>query len=81
MRQWAERHEDFASALTRAKELEQAYWEELGEKGLFADRFNAPVWKMMMASRFRADYSPTTRIEGSGGGAIQITLSRDDEKL
>jgi hypothetical protein len=70
---WAEVHPEFSEALTRAKMAEQAYWEELGHQALFADRFQAVVWKTSMQARFREDYTEKRINEhsGPGGGPIQ----------
>jgi transposase-like protein len=77
---WAASHEEFSTVLKRAKDLEQAWWEQTGKKGLFADKFNAMVWKTSMQSRFRPDYTERqqTELTGANGGAVQIEAKRVD---
>ena len=54
---WAEKHEEFMTALKIAKQHEQEWWENKGQEGIDADKFNATVWKVSMAARFRDDYT------------------------
>ena len=67
---WADTYPEFLTALTRAKDLEQAWWEDQAMSGLTADRFNAAVWKKGVEARFREDY--TERSE------TKSTLSADE---
>lgn len=78
---WAQTHEDFAAALTRAMELSQLWWEEQGRRALYSDKFQSVVWKTSMAARFREDYTERKEMTGVGGGPIQlqaVTLPVDD---
>lgn len=70
LRDWAEAHEEFSLALTRAKAEEQSWWENAGQSGLFLDKFNAAVWKKSMEARFREDYTERRELTGKDGGAI-----------
>jgi len=54
---WADAHEEFSTALTRAKIHEQAWWEKAGKAGMVADKFNAAVWTKSVTARFKNDYS------------------------
>jgi hypothetical protein len=81
MLSWAEQHPEFSTALTRAKELEQEWWENAGQNGIFLDKFNATVWKTSMAARFRDDYTERKEVSAN----VRIThedvlddLSADD---
>ena len=65
MDNWAEDHPEFLEALTRAKQKSQAWFEREGRKGLFADRFNAPLWSKQMAARHPTEYSEKQRLEHS----------------
>ena len=78
MLSWADVHEEFSTALTRAKEHEQAWWERQGMVGMVGDKFNAAVWKTSMQARFREDYTETRRITGEDGGAVQIEVKPSD---
>ena len=71
---WAASHEEFSTALSRAKIHEQAWWEREGRSGMRADKFNALVWKTSMQARFRDDYTERkeTQLTGANGGAVQV---------
>jgi transposase-like protein len=78
---WRDAHEDFSAALTRAKQLEQLWWEEAGRRALYADKFQSVVWKTSMAARFRDDYTERKEMTGANGGPIQlqaVTLPIED---
>ena len=70
---WAASHEDFSTALSRAKLEEQRWWEQAGRGGMYLDKFNALVWKTSMQARFRDDYTErkVTEVSGPEGGAIK----------
>ena len=74
--EWAEQHPEFLTALGRAKQAEQIFWENMGLQGLHADRFNAMVWKTSMQARFREDYTErkVQEVTGKDGGAIQTEV-------
>ena len=86
---WSRAHEDFSTALARAKLHEQAWWEKAGRTGMYLDRFNAQVWTKSVSARFKDDYSERREVTGVGGGPIQqaVTLRTldvselDDEQL
>lgn len=75
MDSWSKAHPEFSAALTRAKELEQAWWENTGQSALFADKFQAAVWSKSMSSRFREKYTDKVQQEltGKDGGPLQIS--------
>lgn len=78
---WADAHEEFLEALTRARAHEQAWWERTGREGMFLDRFNAPVWKKSVEARFRDDYTERKAHEHSGSMQVeQITRKIVDPK-
>lgn len=49
---WADAHPDFLLALTRAKALEQMWWEDKGQEALEKREFQSSVWSRSMAARF-----------------------------
>lgn len=53
---WAHRNPEFFDALTRAREAALAYWEDYGEAGITAERFNTAVWSKIIASRWPEEY-------------------------
>jgi hypothetical protein len=73
MRSWAEREPLFSSALVRAKELEQVWWEAQASKNLGNREFNASLWLQCVKSRFRGEYGDRIVQEhvGKDGGPIQ----------
>lgn len=60
---WSRRHPEFFDALTRAREAALAYWEEFGEAGITAEKFNASVWTKIIASRWPEEYGKETAPE------------------
>jgi len=76
---WGDAHPDFRNALMLAKTYAQSYWEELGENGMHADKFNATVWRTSMQARFREDYTETTKTEISGN--VRVEAVRTDLSL
>jgi hypothetical protein len=66
MLRWAEKYEDFRTALTRAKELEQAWWEDKGQESLADKTFNANLWIKCMQARFKDEYTETRKQEVTG---------------
>lgn len=75
MRSWAEQHPEFSSALTRAKELEQAWWEDAAQKGTAQSKIGPAVWNKSVSARFREDY--TERHEVSGSVTVEIVRFSD----
>jgi hypothetical protein len=63
MRSWAEKHHEFSSALARAKELEQAFWEHMGMDNIKERQFQSSVWAKSMQARFRHDYTERREVE------------------
>ena len=60
---WADSYPDFLEALSRAQAHAQAWWEDQGAKGMWADKFNAVVWKKSVEARFRDDYTERQEID------------------
>jgi hypothetical protein len=77
--EWASKHPEFSEALTRAKAHAQAWWEDAGQDGLKADKFNAQVWTKSMQARFRDDYTERQQIEQTGKTTIEIVRFADDK--
>jgi hypothetical protein len=78
MNRWAEAHPEFRTALTRAKELEHAWWERVGQTALFADKFQATVWAKSMQARFRDKYTEKQQIDVNGSLTVQTVRYADD---
>ena len=80
MDEWASEHPEFSEALTRAKQKAQVALEELGWKGIEADKFNSSQWKHLAAAR-HAEYRDTSKLHVSGpnDGPIQTEDVSDRE--
>lgn len=76
---WADQHNEFFEALSRAKVQAQAWWEHQGMSGLSNREFNAPVWKKSMEARFRDDY--TERKQLTVDGNLGDRFARAEERL
>ena len=72
MASWAQQNVEFLAALTRAKELEAAWWEDKGQEALENKDFNAAVWKKSVEARFRDKYTERKELTGADGGSIQF---------
>jgi hypothetical protein len=53
---WGDEHPEFRTALSRAKEAEQAWWENQAQNNLENREFNANLWNKCVSARFREDY-------------------------
>lgn len=69
---WADVHPEFSDTLTRAKELAMVWWEDMGQKGLTMDKFNAPLWAKQVSCRFRDDYTDKQEINAN----VHTTVTR-----
>lgn len=80
---WADTYPDFRTALNRAKQIEQVWWERAGRAGMHAKTFNAVVWKTSMQARFREDYTErkATEISGPNGDPVQIQSQVVDARV
>lgn len=77
---WGDEHPEFLTALTRAKELEQAWWEDVGQQ----DKLNGlhPVaWKKSVEARFRKDYTEARDVNlgGQEGNPVNVQVTFSDK--
>jgi len=63
---WVEDYPEFSTALTRARELSQDWWESVGQSGLMTPGFNANLYNKIISCRFREDYTEKTKAEITG---------------
>lgn len=70
---WADAHPEFLSAITRARDLSQAWFEDKGQTGLEAPGFNASLWAKQVSARFPDDYTERQKREltGANGGPVE----------
>jgi len=72
---WEEQYPEFLSAMTRARELAQRWWEDVGQDGLLmGSGFNGSVWSRSMSARFPDDWREKTATEHSG----TLTINHED---
>lgn len=71
---WRDQHEEFSTALTRAKILEQAWFEREARLNMKNKDFNANLWYRSALSRFRDDYAEKriTELSGPNGEPVQV---------
>ena len=71
---WAAANPEFLHALQKALTKSQAKWEDEGQDGLTADKFNGSVWSRSMAARFPDEWREIkgTELTGKDGGPIPI---------
>lgn len=71
---WTALHPDFLDAVKDAHDASLAWWEDQGQDGLTAEKFNATAFIFQMKNRFRSDYRDKQDHEHSGpnGGPIAV---------
>lgn len=72
---WAGVHPEFLSALTRARDLAQAWFEDKGQEGLVMPGFNASLWAKQVSCRFRDDYTDKTEVKADVNATV-TTIER-----
>jgi len=84
---WAERYPEFSSAVSRAKDLALAWWEDAGAN-LLAEipkgpKLNTILWSKIMSARFPDDYRDQWRAEltGKNGGPVAVSSVTDAELI
>lgn len=66
--EWDKTNKNFSDALTRAKEISQAYWEQIGHDALFAEKFQASVYNKQMSNRFPEDWRDNSGVDLTSKG-------------
>lgn len=61
---WAAAHPEFLYALTRAKALEQMWWEDAGQDNLTTAGFSSGTWSRSMSARFPHEWREKTAVVG-----------------
>lgn len=71
--EWASVHPEFSVAITHARDLALAWWEDQAQTNLATSGFNASLWSRSMAARFPADYTERkqTELTGANGGPVE----------
>ena len=70
---WASAHPEFLDAITHARDLAQAWFEDKGQIGLMTPGFNASLWAKQVSARFPDDYTERQKREvtGANGGPVE----------
>lgn len=64
---WGKANPEFSDALRVAKQLEQAYWEDKGEKFITTTGFAQNCWGRNMAARFPKEWRESKELTGANG--------------
>jgi len=75
---WRDRHPEFSTALTRAKAIEQSWFEKEARENMKNRDFNANLWNRSTAARFREDYTERKEVTGANGGPVQVEAKTID---
>ena len=59
---WMKEHPEFLDAIKQSVSFAQAWYEEAGQKGLTADKFNSSLFTKIVSSRFRDDYTDSSTV-------------------
>lgn len=81
LKNWEATHPEFLEAMDRALTAAQRWWEDAGQDGMSADKFNSSVWSRSMAARFPDDWREISRQEqtGANGGPVQVSWAQSSE--
>lgn len=77
---WMDTHPEFLDAIKRAKDLCQLWWEDAGQSGMIADKFNATVWAKNMNCRFRDEWTESQNINHGAQDSLTQLLGIIDGK-
>ena len=77
---WMRTYPIFSDALTRAKLFEQRWWEDKGQEGVDADKFNGGVWAKNMSCRFPKEWRDAQDINHGVQDSLAELLKEIDGK-
>jgi hypothetical protein len=84
---WSDRYPEFRAAVSRAKDLALAWWEDAGANLLMeipkGPKLNTILWSKIMSARFPDDYRDQWRAEltGKNGGPVAVSSVTDAELI
>lgn len=84
MYDWAQKNPEFSTALTRAREESQAWWERVGRFGIFRGdhEIDSNLWFRNITNRFKAEWGQTKTPENEPMEAIDAKpIAIDADKL
>lgn len=73
---WAASYPEFLDAITHARDLSQAWFEEKGQSGLETPGFNASLWAKQVSARFPDDYTERQKKELTGKDGASLFPTR-----
>lgn len=78
---WSHANPEFLDAVKEARDLALAWWEDQGQSGLKADKFNATAFIFQMKNRFRDEYADASTLKhtGADGGPVQFANMTEAE--
>lgn len=80
---WGDQHEEFSTALSRATEASQAWWERQlrsGNIGNSEGQINPAGWKHTVSCRFRNDYRDSVDLNHGADNSLLTFFSAVAEK-
>lgn len=81
---WEQAHPEFLDAMTQARELALAWWEDQGQEGIWSEAggrtLNANAYRLQVTNRFPDDWRDKQEHAHEGGLIVQITRFSDDQK-
>lgn len=74
---WEKEFPEFMDAMLLARQYCQMWWEDKGQSGLEADRFQATLWAKQVSCRFPEDYRDKSDLNlgGQKGNPLSVILS------
>ncbi len=75
---WEKMFPEFGNALARARQEAQCWWEDKGQTGLDADKFQASLWAKQVSCRFPDDYRDKTEKHITGNLTLGTVLEELD---
>ena len=77
---WEEQFPEFRDALIRAREFAQMWWEDQGQLGLTADKFQGSLWAKQVSCRFPDDYREKQDLNLGGQKNNPIVITREEDR-
>lgn len=72
---WAKEHDDFLEALEIARAECRKWWENKAQSNIDSKVFQSALWKSIMQSRFREDYTDNHRLSGDSLNPIAHNIA------
>lgn len=80
LRNWADEHEEFFDAFTRAQQASLIWWERKGRSGMEkpTNEFQGSIWSRNMSARFPSKWREVkgTELTGKDGGPVAVQAQK-----